>query len=81
MSLKLADLLEKSLISDLALWNNGCISQGRLTAVTSISQSPWLSRVPVCFSFTSQVRTVHRRFYGPHGHVVPPPSEGLGNVT
>lgn len=40
-----SDILEKYLISDLVLWNNGCISQGRLTAVTNIPKSPWLSAV------------------------------------
>lgn len=54
MSLELSDILEKYLISDLVLWNKGCISQGRLTTVTNIPTSLWLSTITVCFSFTSQ---------------------------
>lgn len=47
-------ILEKYLISDPVVWNNGCISQGRLTAVTNIPKSPRLSTAMLCFSFTVQ---------------------------
>lgn len=56
MSFEPLDTLEECLISDLVLWNNGCISQGRLTAVTNIPKSPRISTVTVCFAFISQVR-------------------------
>lgn len=55
MSLEPLNTLEECLISDLVLWNNGCISQGRLTAVTNIPKSPRISTVTVCFAFISQV--------------------------
>ena len=54
MTLEPSDTLGKCLILDPVSWNNGCISQGRLTAVTNIPQSPWLSTITVCFLFTSQ---------------------------
>lgn len=47
-------LWKKYFISDLVLWNNSCISQGRLTAVTNIPKSPWFGTLTVCFSFTSR---------------------------
>lgn len=54
MSSVTSDILEKYLILGFVMWNNGCISQGRLTAVTNIPKSPWLSPATLSFSFTSQ---------------------------
>lgn len=64
MSLEPSDILEKYLISDLVSWNNGCISQGRLTAVTNIPKSLWLSTITVSHSHHRR-RRVHGKFYGP----------------
>lgn len=91
MSSELSEILEKVLISDRVLWNNGCISQGRLAAVSDSLKSLWPSTVTVWFSFTSQVRTM-QRFYGPGQEVAFPPfcphcgmwlhlnEKGMGNV-
>lgn len=58
-----SDILGKYLILDPVLWNNGCISQGRRTAVTNIPKSPWRSTVTVCFSFASQAEDRARKIF------------------